>query len=185
MNLGITRKHASRALLDKNVARKFLQALEKKERGIALDASEQSAIQTIDAEIAKGKRLFIVPQTQNILRGYFEGNIKVESFLDRVEVIVSGRYYKRWARRLQEFGFTREDARVLSHGTFGTDDEERFIGVHEVLTFDKPLVNLFDEKRERIQAKLDAMKRDLEPPYDEAELPDVRLLGSEFGSTHK
>lgn len=179
MKLDTTRKRASRTLLDKNVARKFLQALEKKERGIAPDASEQSAIQAIDAELAKGKRLFIVPQTANVLRGYFEGNIKVESFLDRVEVIVSSKYYKRWARRLQAFGFTREDARVLSHATFGTDDEERFIGVHEILTFDKPMVNLFDEKRERIEAKLDAMKRALQPPYDEAELPDVKLLVSE------
>lgn len=179
MKLGIARKQESRVLLDKNVVRKFLRALEKKEQGILLDASEQIAVQTIDAERANGKRLFIVPQSQNVLRGFFKGDERVESFLDSVQVIVSGKYYKRWARRLQAIGFTREDARVLSHSTFGTDDDEKFVGVQEVLTFDKPLVTLFEIAEEQIQQKLDAMKRDFEPPYENAQLPLVRLLGKD------
>lgn len=167
----------SKVLLDKNVARKMLKALVKSAQSIALNPDEQSALDILFELETSGTRVFIVGATNNTLKAWYEDVREVKNFKQRVEVIVSARYWRRWARRLQAFGFTREDARVLSHGTFGTDSESSFLGVDEVLTFDKPLVNLFDEKRERIQAKLDAMKRDLEPPYDEAELPDVRLLG--------
>lgn len=176
MKLEITRKPTSRILLDKNVAGKFLRALEKKGQGIALDPSEIAAVETVDAELANGKRLFIVPQTKNVLSAFFPKREEVQFFLDRVEVIVSGEYFKRWARRLQEMGFTREDARVLSLGTFGTDEQQSFLGVDEVLTFDKPLVTLFEEKQNKIHDKLEAMKRDVQPPYDHAKLPKVKLL---------
>lgn len=79
---------------------------------------------------------------------------------------------------MQRVGFTREDARILGITTFGTDAEGSFLGMQEFLTFDKPLATLFEIANEQIQKKLDAMKRDLELPYDEAELPDVKLLGA-------
>jgi hypothetical protein len=167
----------SRALLDKNVARKILQALKKNAEGTALDASEQIALDTLRTEQLAGKRLFILPATDNILSLLFGTREEVRFLKDRVEVIISGRYYKRWARRLQDVGFTREDAHVLSFGTFGTDEQASFVGVDEVLTFDKPLVNLFEEKQKRIQEKLEAMKRHLAPPYDDARLPEVKWLG--------
>jgi len=43
-------------------------------------------------------------------------------FLKRVKVLYPGRYFKRWARRLRDRTFTREDAKVLALGTFGTDE---------------------------------------------------------------
>lgn len=123
-----------------------------------------------------GTRVFIVGATNNTLKAWYEDVREVRTFKQRVEVIVSARYWRRWARRLQAFGFTREDARVLSLGTFGTDNDESFLGTDEILTFDKPMANLFRMRQKQIQVKLDAMKRDLESPYDEAELPDVKLL---------
>lgn len=167
----------SRILLDKNVAIKILHALEKNAQGIAPDDEEQSALDLLYVEFFAGKRIFIVPETDNILEKKYKERIEVATFRQHVEVILPAQYYKRWARRLKRVGFTREDARVLSWGTFGTDKEESFLGVAEVLTFDKPMVNLFQIKQEQIQAKLDAMKRGLEPPYNEVELPEVKLLG--------
>jgi hypothetical protein len=121
-------------------------------------------------------RVFIVPSTARFLKAKRDDVEEVRDFRERVEIIVSASYWRRWARRLQTFGFTREDARVLSLGTFGTDSDGSFIGADEILTFDKPMVRLFQMRRQQIQDKLDAMKRDLEPPYDDAELPEVRLL---------
>lgn len=103
----------------------------------------------------------------------------VRDFRDRIEIIVPTHYWRRWSRRLQRVGFTREDARVLGISTFGTDEEGSFLGVQEFLTFDKPLVTLFEIANEQIKQKLEAMRRNLEPPYDDAELPEVRLLGRE------
>jgi hypothetical protein len=45
----------------------------------------------------------------------------IHFFLNQVEVAVSTRYFRRWARRLREHGFSREDAAILALATFGTD----------------------------------------------------------------
>lgn len=165
----------TRILLDKNVARKILEGLEKLADGIAPDASEQVALSLFFTETLAGKRLFIVPATANVLKYFFGARSEVRIFESRVEIIVPADYWRRWARRLQDVGFTREDARVLSLGTFGTDEQASFLGVDEVLTFDKPLIALFDEKRAAIQSKLDAFKREVKSPYDEAVLPSVKI----------
>ena len=164
-----------RILFDKNIAKRILEGLTKRERGMELNDQERIAAKIFDAEILSGKRLFIVPGTGNFLARFYSTHKQVREFRNHVEVIVPARYYKRWSRRLQAFGFTREDARVLSYGTFETDEQESFLGVDEVLTFDKPLATLFEEKQERIQEKLDAMKREVEPPYDDARLPKVTI----------
>ncbi len=178
---------STRVLLDKNVARKMVRALAKNVQGIALNADERIALDLLFSFARNGKRVFIVSATANIFKKWFDDVEEVNDLRDRVEIIVSARYWRRWARRLQAFGFTREDARVLSLGTFGTDKANSFLGVDQVLTFDKPLVSLFEEKQEGIQEKLEAMtkvtsvKRDLESPYDDAQLPEVKLLGEQMG----
>lgn len=169
----------TRILLDKNVARRMLEGLASLAENIAPNAQEQIALDLLFSFAQSDVRVFIVPSTDRILKAKHDDAIEVRDFREHVEIIVSAPYWRRWARRLQAFGFTREDARVLSLGTFGTDNDESFLGTDEILTFDKPMVNLFRIRQKQIQAKLDAMKNDLEPPYDEAGLPDVKLLDSD------
>ncbi len=171
--------NSNRVLLDKNVARNFLSALAKRVLAIPLAKDERTAFELLNGETLKGKRIFIVAATDNVIKPFEKKYPDVRDFRDRVEIIVPTHYWRRWSRRLQRVGFTREDARILGITTFGTDAEGSFLGVQEFLTFDKPLATLFEIANEQIQKKLDAMKRDLEPPYDEAELPDVKLLGDE------
>lgn len=162
----------TRILLDKNVARRMLEGLASLAENTAPNDEEQIALDLLFSFTQRDVRIFIVPSTARFLKARHDDVEEVREFRERVEVIVSAPYWRRWARRLQAFGSTREDARVLSLGTFGTDEDE-------ILTFDKPMANLFRVRQKQIQAKLDAMKRDLEPPYDDAELPDVKLLGME------
>lgn len=61
-------------------------------------------------------------------------------FLKRIEVLYHGCYFKRWARRLREDTFTREDAKVLALGTFGTDEAGQILGVHTIVTYDRPML---------------------------------------------
>jgi hypothetical protein len=60
----------------------------------------------------------------------------VQTFLAYVEVMQAGRYFKRWTRRLQEHGFTREDAKILGLGTFGTDEAGEILGVQAIIILD-------------------------------------------------
>jgi hypothetical protein len=146
-------------------------------RNIPLEANEQVAFALLNAETLEGKRIFIAEATNNVLKPLQGRYPEIYSFRDHVEIIVPSHYWRRWARRLQDFGFTREDARVLGLATFGTDVDGTFLGVSEFLTFDKPLATLFQIEQNNIHDKLEVMKQDLDPPYNEAELPKVTLLG--------
>jgi len=94
-------------------------------------------------------------------------------FLKRVEVLYHGRYFKRWARRLREAGFTREDAKVLALGTFGTDTEGTVLGVHKVVTYDRPLTTKWVLERLVLQEQLTRMTEVLDVPFRCTRLPDV------------
>jgi len=135
-----------RILLDKNVARKILNGLVKAARGMVPADDERIALDLLAPESLANNRLFIVPAAANTLKHSFKAHAIVEAFREHTAILLPADYWRRWARRLQQVGFTREDARVLSLGTFGTDEKESFLGVDEVLTFDKPLVALFHEK---------------------------------------
>lgn len=169
---------SNRVLLDKNVARNFLSALVNLARHTPLAESEQVAFELLNGETLNDKRIFIVGATDNILKQLDAKYPEVHDFRNRVEIIVPSHYWRRWSRRLKDFGFTLEDARILGIGTFGTNKEGRFLGVEEFFTFDIPLVTLFELASAQIQSKLDAMKSDIEPPYNEAKLPKVNLLGT-------
>ena len=167
--------NSTRILLDKNVVRKLLNGLAKAARNTALVEDEQIAVSSLTPEVFQDHRFFIAPATANVLAHSVHELAIVQSFTRRVEILVPGDYWRRWARRLQDVGFTREDARVLSLATFGTDTENTFLGVDELLTFDKTLIALFDEKHILIQKKLDAFRREVKPPYDDARLPKLSL----------
>jgi len=95
-------------------------------------------------------------------------------FLASVEVLRPGKYFKRWARRLREMNFTGEDANILGLGSFGVDEEGLILGVHVIATYDQALINKYALDYEAIQEKLEAMTADLDPPFRDAGLPEVK-----------
>ena len=97
----------------------------------------------------------------------------VRDFLDEVEVIQVARYVRRWARRLREHGFTREDAVVLSLGTFGTDVTGGILGVNAVITLDLSFINNFYAHQATLVRRLRAMTRQLPIPFRHASLPEL------------
>jgi hypothetical protein len=93
--------------------------------------------------------------------------------LATLPVFLPARYFKRWARRLRDEGFTREDAKVVALGTFGTDEIQSRFGADAVVTGDLRLVRNFDQRRGPIQRRLKAMTAQLPRPYCNAKLPAV------------
>ena len=47
------------------------------------------------------------------------------------------------------------------------------LGMHFVATFDQPMINQWTLQQGKIGERLDAMRRDLRPPYDRVTLPQV------------
>jgi len=46
-------------------------------------------------------------------------------------------------------------------------------GMHFVATYDQSLINQWTLQQDEIEERLDAMRRDLRPPYDRVTLPQV------------
>lgn len=156
-------------LLDKNIARRIIEALYHVDN---LSIEEEMALNLWRQLQAEGARLFIPIGAANILHqlAHF---IEVRTFLTTVESLESGRYLKRWGRRLHQHGFTREDALVLALATYGTDSEGNVLGVNILITLDRPFLNNFRSHRTKLQTRLSAMTRQLPMPYHRAALPNM------------
>jgi len=165
-----------RCLLDKVVVRRSLEGLLKLAEGRDLTEEELWAIDLLQRAKGQDIQLFVTGGTVNILRQLealprYSG--VVAAFLGRTEETQPTRYFKRWARRLREFGFTREDAHVLALASFGTSRRKNVLGMHFVATHDQPLINQWSLQQNKIGERLEAMRRDLQPSYDRVTLPQV------------
>ena len=122
--------------------------------------------------------MFILPSTESVLRRLEDRprySTVIRFFRQRTEVAFPTRYFKRWARRLQDYGFTQEDAGVLALATFGTGKDADILGMHVVATFDRPMIGRWAAQHPLIQAHLATMQQDVPTPYRQAILPQVLL----------
>lgn len=108
------------------------------------------------------EHIVAVPQRRAILR--------------RTSPLFPTRYTRRWARRLREANFAREDAYLLSLATFGTDrlKEGRILGVDVFVTCDLSLQAHYQSVQSAMQKRLQHMTAQLPPPYDRAIMPQVQ-----------
>jgi hypothetical protein len=157
----------SKYLLDKNIARRVIEALTHLE---TLSAEEEMVLRLWRQFLSEGSRLFIPFGALNILQRLAH-LIEVRSFLTTVEPLESGRYLKRWARRLREHQFTREDALILALATYGTSTTGNILGIDVLITLDRPFINNFRANEKRLENRLSAMINQLPEPYSHAKLP--------------
>lgn len=165
-----------RCLLDKVTARHIVQGLLKLAENRNLTREEIAALDLFSLAHPQEMQLFIVPQTAGVLDRLAQlphyATI-IQLFLGRVDVIVPARYFKRWTRRLRDYGFTKEDAAVLALGSFGTNEAKNILGVNIVATFDQPMINQWSVKQSAILERLAAIRDNVPDPYNQAELPQV------------
>jgi hypothetical protein len=164
-----------RLLLDKNIVRRYFEGVSALARGLTLVEEERRAILLVHLARRKKRRLFISVELFNLLQAHGRQVSPAETlmFLKRVEVLYPGRYFRRWARRLREASFTREDAKVLALGTFGTDAEGAVLGVQVVVTYDRPMMSKWALGRSELQERLARMTEVLDDPFGRVRLPDV------------
>lgn len=165
-----------RLLLDKVTARHILTGLLRLAEARELTDHEMVALNLYNRIGTRELRQFIMPSTENVLRRLEERPryaAILRLFRQRVEVAFPTRYFKRWTRRLQGYGFTPEDAGVLALATFGTDSNTSVLGMHAVVTFDQAMVTQWATRQTAIQAHFAAMQRNLPMPYHQTDLPQV------------
>lgn len=62
---------------------------------------------------------------------------------------------------------------MLALATFGTSRNRSIIGMNYLVTFDQPMINQWNYQQGTIRLRLQAMQRDLQPPYVHVALPQV------------
>ncbi len=167
-----------RCLLDKVTARRILEGLLKLGEARELTEDELFTLDFYSRAEAGGLHLFIAPPTENVLQrleALPRYSAIIRLFSKSVEVALPTHYFKRWARRLRDYGFTREDAAILALGTFSTSKENDVLGMDFVATFDQPMIHQWTMQYPAIQNHLAAMQENLPDPYRQALLPQVNL----------
>lgn len=158
-----------RYLLDKNIIRRLIKELWRFDQA---NAEEQLVIALWHQIRQAGDSLYMSVETSNLLQR-FSTYREIGLVSKTVAVLATGRYFKRWAHRLREQGFTREDAKLLSLGVFGAEVGGSILGVETIVTLDRPLINHYRQRRARLNDQLAAMTVSLDMPYSAARLPQV------------
>lgn len=159
-------------LLDKNVVRRAIEGIAKTSVRQILTQEEFVSLRLLFTAEQTQIPLFISIETHHILERYGP-HPDIEVFRRFVRVLYPARYFKRWAHRLRQHGFTREDAKVLALATFGSDLQGTFLGIEQIATFDQPFVNHVQNLRGHLTHRLQSMTGQLPLPYHWASLPVV------------
>lgn len=165
-----------RCLLDKVTARHIMEGMLKLVEGRTVPSTELLALYFYQRARSNEITLFILPQTHNLLKRleHLSRYVTIiRHFLGVTQVVQPAQYFKRWARRLQEYGFTKEDAEVLALATFGTTLNRGILGMHVIATSDQPMINQWNAHQPAIQERLSNMQRNLVLPYNRVSLPTV------------
>jgi hypothetical protein len=116
-------------------------------------------------------KLYITQETKNVLQ--LRPPIFAARILSQTQALKKGRYLRRWARRLRDFVFTREDAVVLAYASFGVDLDSQSVGVDAIITGDLGLATNFNTRYAEIKEHFDAMTPNLSEPYRSLSLPKI------------
>lgn len=115
--------------------------------------------------------LWITEQTANVLR--LRPSVFALSILSDCGTFRKGRYLRRWARRLCDFGFSPEDAVVLAYGSFGVSADGAQVGADTVVTADLKLALRYENSFAEIERRFGDMVSALPGVYATLTLPRV------------
>ncbi len=158
-------------LFDKGVIRRVYERRARLAQGLQSTSLQDEAADVYDRISAIAQCLYITQPTANVLR--LRPQQHAAAILNDTRVLRKGRYLRRWARRLRDFNFSREDALIIAHGSFGADVDSLLASVDVIVTNDFKLANNFKAQYTDIEDRFKLMINDLLDPYSGLELPEV------------
>ncbi|MEW6207659.1 MAG: hypothetical protein AB1631_04780 [Acidobacteriota bacterium] len=158
-------------LFDKGVVRRVYEAQVRRAQGRLPTLLQMEAVEAFARLRTPNNRLYITEESANVLQLRQPRFAKL--ILNDTKAIRKGRYLRRWARRLRDFAFSREDAVVLAYGSFGLEIDSQSIGVEVIVSGDLGLVTNFNTRSAEIKERFDQMALNLPLPYRSLSLPKV------------
>ena len=158
-------------LLDKGIVRGVFESVVRLATGRRPIAAQLQAISVYQALLTTGSKVCVTPETANSARRRDERIATV--LLNPLVLLTPGRYLRRWSRRLQEHGITREDAVIVAYASFGLDSTVCELGAEMFVTLDRGLITKYREQEAVLSTRFRRMVSHLLPPYQHATLPQI------------
>lgn len=163
-------------LLDKNIVRIWTVGLLKYYKGISLKNTEDKIISYVNYLVNLNPKLYIQNEVQNILLSKPPIYIR-NIILSKCEPFFPTKYHKRWSRRIHKHTtITREDAKLITYATFGTNYERNILGVEYILTTDSSMYNEYYHQYDYLKKSHESMIKNLDPPFNNSKLPEIILI---------
>lgn len=175
----ITSVPAKSVLLDKGVVRRIYERRVRLAKGRKPTEAQRESASAFDMLHRRGIQINITHQTANILRT--RPPRFASSLLTLTTELQKGPYHRRWARRLREQSFSREDAVILSYGSFGVNSESNLAAIQTIITTDQKLVANYDHRKSEIESRFAQMIQNLAEPYSMLDLPEVLSVANYLG----
>jgi hypothetical protein len=140
---------------------------------LPLPHQAQAAI-AYQALLQEGCTTYVTPETVNSAQR--RDPLIAASLFTPLTILMPGHYLRRWARRLRDFGFSREDSVILAYGSFGVDSQHQTFGAEIIVSTDQPLIRHFYEHQASIARRFQRMICQLALPYRLAQLPTLMRL---------
>lgn len=159
-------------LLDKSVIRIFLQPIVRKAVNLPLTEDQIVASQVFQLTTVLMGNSHITRETYNILKKN-QNKAITKVILPMLKILDRGKYFKRWARRLTDFNFSYEDAKIISYVSFGINLITQKLGMDVIITNDQKLIDRYNLNFNEIENRFTRMVVSLAPPYQNASLPNI------------
>lgn len=165
-----------RILLDKGFIRRLLEGFVRVASRQPL-TEEQQAVLGLLQKYYGVEQLYMSHKSFHTLAFRFGHLEIVQLILSMTAVLYPTRYARRWARRLRKFGFGREDALMISMGSFSTDKpyKGKILGVNRLVTLGKRIYERFQNHYDKISAVFEKMVTTLEVPFSLVKLPEIEI----------
>ena len=165
-----------RLLVDKNVVRRWFEAVIRSNLGQGLTKEQELVIFILATAKSQDVEIYITIETYNILTRILRNPQVAKAIIANSDTLYPSKPFRRWLRNLREVTtLTGEDAKILAYATVGTNLAGTIIGCEKIITLDKGLANEFELKKEKLETKLRRLKRRLTYPYQQARLQVVLL----------
>jgi hypothetical protein len=121
--------------------------------------------------------LFISKEVYHILTKRVQLPQLIPLLLNQVQVLYPSKYFKWWVRHIQDTtSLTREDAVILTYGTFSTTTAGNILGVETITTTDTNFDSEYNHQRKKLQTRLNSIVQNLGPPWNQARLPKMLVV---------
>lgn len=160
-----------RVLLDKGVVRRIYEFQVRLAKG---ETPTPLQTETVKIWIRMAKltgQIYITQQSANVL--HLRPPEYANEILGNTATMRKGRYLRRWARRLRDYVFTREDAIIIAYASFGVDLVSGSLGADAIVTTDLHLAKNFSTRHLEIKERFDRMTENLPEPYRSLSLPRI------------